>query len=51
MSKKSLLLKWANSDVPAPKLETLEDLFKDYDGGSFETELVDLGEPVGNEKW
>lgn len=37
--------------APAPKPGTLEYLFKDYDGGSFETELVDLGEPVGKEKW
>lgn len=37
--------------APAPKKGTLEYLFKDYSGGSFTTELVDLGEPVGNERW
>jgi len=36
---------------PAPKQGTLEYLFKDYTGGEFHTELVDLGEPVGGEKW
>ena len=34
-----------------PKQGTLEYLFKDYSGGSFQTELVDLGESVGNEQW
>jgi antitoxin MazE len=37
--------------APAPKEGTLEYLFKDYTGGTFETKLVDLGEPAGNEKW
>jgi len=37
--------------TPAPKQGTLEYLFKDYDGGSFQTELIDLGETVGNEQW
>jgi len=37
--------------VPMPKEGTLEYLFKDYDGGAFQTELIDLGESVGNEKW
>ena len=37
--------------APAPKQGTIEYLFKDYDGGSFKTELSDLGEPAGNEKW
>ena len=37
--------------VPAPKQGTLEYLFKDYDSGKFQSELVDLGEPKGNEKW
>jgi antitoxin MazE len=36
---------------PAPKEGTLEYLFKDYKGGSFETEIIDLGEAVGEEKW
>jgi len=34
-----------------PPQNTLEYLFEDYSGGSFETKLVDLGEPVGNEQW
>ncbi|MDR1481885.1 MAG: hypothetical protein LBI74_04605 [Synergistaceae bacterium] len=34
-----------------PKPGTLEYLFRDYDGTSFKTELIDLGAPVGNEKW
>ena len=37
--------------TPMPKQGTLEYLFKDYDGGAFQTELIDLGETVGNEKW
>jgi len=37
--------------APTPKQGSLEYLFKDYDGGSFTTELTDLGEAVGNEKW
>ena len=37
--------------VPTPRQGTLEYLFKDYDGGTFQTELNDLGETVGNEKW
>lgn len=37
--------------VPTPKEGTLEYLFKDYEGNSFQTELVELGEPVGNEEW
>ena len=37
--------------APTPKQGTLEYLFKDYSGGSFKTELIDLGETVGNEKW
>ena len=36
---------------PSLKQGTLEYLFKDYIGGKFKTELIDLGEPVGNEKW
>ena len=37
--------------APSPKQGTLEYLFKDYNGGAFQTELVDIGETVGNEKW
>ena len=36
---------------PAPQKGTLEYLFKDYQGAPFQTELVDLGRPEGNEKW
>jgi antitoxin MazE len=37
--------------APAPKQGTIEYLFKDYKGGSFKSELNDLGEPVGSEQW
>jgi len=37
--------------TPSPKQGTLEYLFKDYNGGDFNTELIDLGETVGNERW
>ena len=37
--------------APAPERGTLEYLFKDYDGSAFNTELINLGEPVGDEKW
>ena len=37
------------SKVPAPQKGTLEYLFKDYHEQPFQTELLDLGEPVGNE--
>ena len=30
---------------------TLEHLFKDYIDGTFQAELIHLGEPVGDEKW
>ncbi|MCL1895006.1 MAG: AbrB/MazE/SpoVT family DNA-binding domain-containing protein [Clostridiales bacterium] len=36
---------------PGPKKGTLAYLFKDYAGERFETELIDFGEPVGEEKW
>ena len=36
---------------PGPKKGTIEYLFKDYSGEHFKTELVDLGEPAGEEKW
>ncbi|MCL2163790.1 MAG: AbrB/MazE/SpoVT family DNA-binding domain-containing protein [Oscillospiraceae bacterium] len=39
------------SKIPAPQKGTLEYLFKDYHEKPFQTELPDLGEPVGNEKW
>ncbi|MDR1205220.1 MAG: hypothetical protein LBL26_07035 [Peptococcaceae bacterium] len=34
-----------------PEPGTLEYLFRDYDGTSFQTELANLGAPAGNEKW
>jgi len=37
--------------TPTPKKGTLEHLFKDYADGAFQTELIDLGESTGNEKW
>ena len=37
--------------TPVPKEGTLEYLFKNYTGGSFKTEVINLNEPVGNEKW
>ena len=41
---KQLVLKQAN------KKPSIHDLFKDYKGGSFTSELADV-EPVGNELW
>ena len=37
--------------APTPQKGTLEYLFNDYNDGSFKTDIVDLGEKVGNEKW
>ena len=37
--------------APAPKKGTLEYLFKDYSGVSFETTLINPAKPAGNEKW
>jgi len=39
------------SKLPIPKEGTLEYLFKDYSGEIFNTELIDLGDAVGEEKW
>ncbi|MGL4484805.1 MAG: AbrB/MazE/SpoVT family DNA-binding domain-containing protein [Anaerovoracaceae bacterium] len=39
------------SRVPEAREGTLEYLFKDYEGESFQTELIELGEPLGEEKW
>jgi len=39
------------SKKPSPKPGTIEYLFKDYSGERFKTELIDWGEPVGEEKW
>ena len=36
---------------PSPKKGTLEYLFKDYSEDSFDTILIDLDGPVGEEKW
>jgi hypothetical protein len=35
--------------VQEPKNGTIEYLFKDYSGESFKSELVDFGEPMGDE--
>ena len=37
--------------IPSPKKGTLEYLFMDYTGGTFQTELNNLNEPVGKEQW
>ena len=37
--------------APLPKEGTLEYLFQNYEGGSFKTEIIDLGEPAGKERW
>ncbi|MCL2238155.1 MAG: AbrB/MazE/SpoVT family DNA-binding domain-containing protein [Treponema sp.] len=37
--------------TPAPKKGTLEYLFKDYSGESFQTALINPTTPAGNEKW
>jgi antitoxin component of MazEF toxin-antitoxin module len=39
------------SKTDSPRGRTLEYLFKDYEGGSFQTRLVELGDPAGREKW
>ena len=39
------------SKIPTPKKGTLEYLFRDYSGESFETILVNPVEPIGNEQW
>jgi antitoxin MazE len=36
---------------PAPREGTLEYLFKDYNEPPFQTKLIDLGGPAGNEQW
>jgi antitoxin component of MazEF toxin-antitoxin module len=43
----NILIKKADS----PKPGTLEYLFKDYSGESFDTELIDIGDAAGEEKW
>ena len=37
--------------IPSPQKGTLEYLFKDYTGGTFQTELNNLNEPIGKEQW
>jgi len=37
--------------APAPKKGTLEYLFKDYSGESFNTTLTNPQTPAGNEQW
>ncbi len=39
------------SKVPVPQEGTLEYLFINYSGGPFRTNVADLGEPVGEERW
>jgi hypothetical protein len=39
------------SKTGSPEEGALELLFKDYTGGSFQTEPLNLGDPVGEEKW
>jgi antitoxin component of MazEF toxin-antitoxin module len=39
------------SKPATPREGTIEYLFKDYSGESFNTELVNPIEPVGEEKW
>ena len=33
------------------KRKSIQELFADYDGGFFQTEEIDWGEPKGNEVW
>ncbi|MHC5250112.1 AbrB/MazE/SpoVT family DNA-binding domain-containing protein [Enterococcus sp. LJL90] len=37
--------------VEEEKTLTFEELFADYNGESFKTELIDFGESTGNEQW
>lgn len=37
--------------VGAPKEYTVAELFKDYEGGPFQSEVIDFGEPIGKELW
>jgi antitoxin MazE len=39
------------SQSETPQEGSIEYLFKDYTGGSFDTELTNPSEPLGNEKW
>ena len=39
------------SKPTTPREGTIEYLFRDYSGECFNTELINPGEPVGNEKW
>jgi antitoxin component of MazEF toxin-antitoxin module len=39
------------SKAGTPKEGTIEHLFEGYEGGPFQTSLVELGDPVGEEKW
>jgi antitoxin component of MazEF toxin-antitoxin module len=39
------------SKADSPKEGTLERLFEGYEGGPFQTSLVELEGPVGEEKW
>ena len=46
-----VVLEVENDKLSAPPKGTLEYLFKDYTGESFQTELVNPAEPVGAEQW
>lgn len=39
------------SRAGSPEEGTLERLFEGYEGGPFQTGLIELGGPVGEEKW
>jgi antitoxin component of MazEF toxin-antitoxin module len=39
------------SKTEVPREGTIEYLFKDYSGETFQTELINPDVPVGNEKW
>lgn len=52
-SKDSLNIEIKNDTIILSKLKeelTIEELFKEYNGGSFKTNLQEF-EPTGNEKW
>jgi antitoxin component of MazEF toxin-antitoxin module len=39
------------SKLEVPREGTIEYLFKDYSGETFQTELINPDVPVGNERW
>jgi antitoxin MazE len=44
----TIIIKKAGSER---KRETIEEIFAGYDGGFFQTEEMDWGDPQGNEVW